>query len=1442
MGKDQEFLDAARNGNITYIEKVLSQRAKRAGPLASLRRGPGVNVQDSGGYSALHHACLNGHSDIVRLLLNNEASPNLPDSRGSSPLHLAAWAGHQEILKMLLTHPYKPAQPNLQTIENETPLHCAAQHGHTGALAVLLAHNADPNMRNSRGETPLDLAAQYGRLQAVQMLIRAHPELIAHYSVAAIEGVSSSSGGCVGQQSQKSRHSSPLPHSGSVSTPSPSSPSITSSPATPTRNIFPHTCLHVASRNGHKNVVEVLLAAGVSVNLLTPSGTALHEAALCGKESVVRTLLRAGIDLNATDAEGRTALDILKEFPPHVTKHIIAVINNFRNQMDVDDNDDVVVFRHQHPPPPPQRQSSSLSHYQKQQHNNHYHFNSNNHLLNHTHSLQQSSPYANNSGSGSGGGGGGGGGSSGGNNSNSKQRYGTNLNGGKSLDSGLQPDQYGIGGRGGYHEVNSPVHSTSNNSQNEMGVSPSSSMSSFEPVSVSPRSRSSTGGIIAMAANNPMHMSTFAPGAPPKKPPRRNLSVSPTHSGQQFTYTSPNHHQQQPQARTRQQHHSSVGGMSFDETTQLRERQRSDRLYASTRESASSTTGTLLTSSSNDMLERMNYSSEERADSADGVATSNSMKRPLNKSRDVSTDIINCENPTLKSYNPNRKLKRNRNSYSLSISDTKENDAKPKIPLSPTNYQQPPTPDHPPPSSSHAERTIHERIRPLSMEYKRRSALIQLQQQQQKHSKSMIDSSTSPAKHWQTALIPTPTFDYPVGSLSPKPSTNASPTTTPSHARRSGTGIQGSSGSLSSSVSLSDHSISTDCVEEFVGDAPFAGLFKGSSVNLRHEKRTMGNRKLGIPLAARSASASAAEGQQQQKQQRMRPPIPTKPVLPECNKVLKSLTVPNKDSKVSTTQEGCEEGEIRGDNSSHVSQNVSICLEGENGNGNENENENDENNGNGNGTSNGNSNGNEDIDAASTTQSSGILSPFNAEEARKKISEIIESFGSGILNSTLTPTNDIELEFDEAIEPGERRELAVRLRNVGLLHLERMLFENGYDNFRFVNGVFEPSDTQLMDIQAPDASKLISFVRTLPKAEFQPQILAANKEKESKTAKDSDTAAEKRGVTTLSEWLQSISLPEYIESFSKHLYNTIDSVCGVWDVELQTVLEINKLGHRRRILQSVAYIRQIREPNKTDKSGEAENHEVTKIEPSANGECGNKEPQPRKQQQAQPQQRTSVTGYRKNRPAPQPPTEKPQLQIRAPSELLLGLPVNLRTKWRHSANVLLNEQIKYEVYYLGSTVVKELRGTESTRKSIQKLKRNDIDEQQQKVNRSAKLQQKKPALVCLAISHLGVEFIDVNSKHTICEHEIQNINCACQDSDDLRHFAYITKELDIHYCHVFYVESTDLATDIILTLGQAFEVAYQLALRDGITQTSAAAFSGNLLLSGISTGDAVTAE
>jgi ankyrin repeat and SAM domain-containing protein 1 len=109
--------------------------------------------------------------------------------------------------------------------------------------------------------------------------------------------------------------------------------------------------------------------------------------------------------------------------------------------------------------------------------------------------------------------------------------------------------------------------------------------------------------------------------------------------------------------------------------------------------------------------------------------------------------------------------------------------------------------------------------------------------------------------------------------------------------------------------------------------------------------------------------------------------------------------------------------------------------------------------------------------------------------------------------------------------------------------------------------------------------------------------------------------------------------------------------------------------------------------------------------------------------------------------------------------------------------------------YLGSTVIKELRGTESTRKSIQKLKKGGRVISSSPNHSSLVQSVKRP--VCLAISHNGVQFIDIDSQGVICEHSVKNIDCACQDAEDLSHFAYITKDFEnnTHYCHVFNVDS-----------------------------------------------------
>uniref|UniRef100_A0A669EV19 Caskin-2 n=1 Tax=Oreochromis niloticus TaxID=8128 RepID=A0A669EV19_ORENI len=216
-------------------------------------------------FSALHHAALTGTIELLSLLLEAQATVDIKDINGMRPLHYAAWQGKADSVLLLLR---AGASVNSPSNDGQIPLHLSAQYGHYEVSEMLLQHQSNPCFMNKAKKTPLDLACEFGRLKVTQLL------LSSNMVAALLEG-----------------------ERGNGSLDSPST-----------------TPLHLAARNGHKDIIKLLLKAGIDTNRATKAGTSLHEAALYGKTDVVRLLLDAGINVNMRNTYNQTALDIVNQF------------------------------------------------------------------------------------------------------------------------------------------------------------------------------------------------------------------------------------------------------------------------------------------------------------------------------------------------------------------------------------------------------------------------------------------------------------------------------------------------------------------------------------------------------------------------------------------------------------------------------------------------------------------------------------------------------------------------------------------------------------------------------------------------------------------------------------------------------------------------------------------------------------------------------------------------------------------------------------------------------------------------------------------------------------------------------------------------------------------------------------------------------------------------
>ncbi|KAH0527112.1 hypothetical protein TsFJ059_002145 [Trichoderma semiorbis] len=237
-----------------------------------LIHGANVHATNNSGKTPVFYAICNYKRHLVEPMLNHGANVQVTDENGNTLLHQAVKSGHEVEVELLLNH-----GANVQvTDENgNTPLHHAVQrtekkHPNRSIAAQLLNKGAKVNAVNNDGKTPFfDLIVNIGIFSSDELML--FVKLLLGY----------------GADVQ-------------------------------TIDKYGNTPLHLAVIFGDLALAALLLSEGANANVANNNGKTpllkLMESewskALNRVETFVQLLLDYGADLHATDASGRTVLDM----------------------------------------------------------------------------------------------------------------------------------------------------------------------------------------------------------------------------------------------------------------------------------------------------------------------------------------------------------------------------------------------------------------------------------------------------------------------------------------------------------------------------------------------------------------------------------------------------------------------------------------------------------------------------------------------------------------------------------------------------------------------------------------------------------------------------------------------------------------------------------------------------------------------------------------------------------------------------------------------------------------------------------------------------------------------------------------------------------------------------------------------------------------------------
>jgi ankyrin repeat protein len=156
------LMSAAQRGDAKMVSLLLSSGAS-----------PDLSTQANdqtlaGGFTALHLAAHNGHTEVIATLLEEHANPNLADGAGVTPLMLACKIGAKDAAEVLLQ---KDARPDGADYHGQTPLMYAVSNGNKELVTLLLLNEEVlVSDRSANGATAISIATAKGDTAIVQQL------------------------------------------------------------------------------------------------------------------------------------------------------------------------------------------------------------------------------------------------------------------------------------------------------------------------------------------------------------------------------------------------------------------------------------------------------------------------------------------------------------------------------------------------------------------------------------------------------------------------------------------------------------------------------------------------------------------------------------------------------------------------------------------------------------------------------------------------------------------------------------------------------------------------------------------------------------------------------------------------------------------------------------------------------------------------------------------------------------------------------------------------------------------------------------------------------------------------------------------------------------------------------------------------------------------------